>query len=351
VKKLLIIYNYYHHYRNPVFESLGERFNLTVIHSDRANNYNSDKFEEKIIPVHKIGPFYLRPDLFKISFKDYDVIIILSDLRWVSSLFLFFLKRRTSKIILWGNWFTKSKFANKIRVRISKWAYSNVFYDYGTQLSFIEAGVPESKCFVANNTVRVNPPNDKDINNLSSIIAVGSLQKRKRIDLLIEAFVEIIPQIRDNITLDIIGSGVEEVYLKTKASDFKDRIFFHGQITDTDLLRSYYNKSICHVSFAQAGLSVLQSLGNATPFITKKDSITGGERYNIVDGYNGFLIEGTKEDLKDKLNLLCNDLSLAKTMGDNALKYYNQYCSITNMVQGFVDSIEFTQTSIIDERI
>lgn len=351
MKKVLVIYNYFHHYRAPVFESLGEQFDLTVIHSEKNRPYKGQNFNEIVLPVYKLGPILYRPGLVKTSKNHYDFIIILSDLRWVSSVLFFFLYRKKRKIILWGNWFTKSSLANRMRLSMSKKAYSNVFYDYSTKREFVNSGVNEAKCFVANNSVKVRAPDSKNKNELTSIIAVGSLHARKRIDLLIQVFIDILPHIPANVTLDIIGSGVEEANLKALGKDHTDRVIFHGQIRNQDRLRAFYQKAICHVSFGQAGLSVLQSLGNATPFLTKKDSITGGERYNIVNNYNGFLLEGTKEDLKDKLILLSNDLALAKTMGDNALQYYNKYCSITNMVHGFVDSMEFTQKSTIDERI
>ena len=94
MKKVLIIYPYHHHYRTDVFNSLSNKVDLTVLHSGLTSfeeKHSNIKFKEIIIPKYTIGPFIIRPPLFKLT-KGYDYYIILSDLRWISSiLFLIFL--------------------------------------------------------------------------------------------------------------------------------------------------------------------------------------------------------------------------------------------------------------------
>ena len=112
----------------------------------------------------------------------------------------------------------------------------------------------------------------------------------------------------------------------------------------------YYEESIFSISYGQAGLSVLQALGFGVPFITKKNAISGGEKYNIKNGYNGFLIEDSLIALSNIILKLCIDIKYAKQLGENAFYYYQQFCIISNMVKGIQDAIEGTNFSKIDNQ-
>ena len=55
------------------------------------------------------------------------------------------------------------------------------------------------------------------------------------------------------------------------------------------------------MSYSQAGLSVLQSLGNATPYITTSKAISGGEINNIIEGETGFKNISNEKEFADKM--------------------------------------------------
>ena len=349
MKTVLIIYPYCHHYRKEIFNALSDKVDLTILHSGKtlfSEVSSGIKFKEVLIPHYKIGPFTLRPSLRKYT-KGYDYYIILSDIRWLNSILFFLFNYKKQKIILWGNWFTKSKIANNIRIFLSKRSFSNIFYHQNTKNQFVKSGVNETKCFVANNTIYVN----QDLLNINQtknkILVVGSLNYRKRIDLLIKSFIKIHDLIPD-VTLEIIGSGDQLEILKNLAVNNK-KIIFHGRIEDQQILSEFYNKAICEISPMQAGLSVLQSLGFGVPFITHKNAITGAEIYNIIDGFNGFLFDSSKNNLDDIILNLCQNEKLINEMSNNAKKYYDSFCTNDNMVNGFIDSIYLSKTTKIDQ--
>ena len=107
------------------------------------------------------------------------------------------------------------------------------------------------------------------------------------------------------------------------------------------ILRKFYNKAIMSISLNQAGLSVLNSLGYGVPFITMKNSVTGGERFNIKDKYNGLLLNKTS-DLIKVFRKSDENKSYFVKMGKNAYKSYIKNASYQNMILNIYSAIIFS---------
>ena len=353
-KKLLITYNYILHYRKPLFNLLCDTYDVTVLHSGEKSVLKNDKFKEIIVPVKKIGPFFLQSKLItEVKNIKYDAIIALFDPRWLSTLLAYYLYNKNAKLIFWGAWLTKNYFINKTRLYFTKNVDASIFYTYKSKLDFIKLGVNKENLFVANNTFDVGGSIKSYKNKIKNrILFVGSLDNRKQNDILIRAFLNIKKNIPNDIILTIIGDGYEMKKLKRISdTNLNKRIQFLGRINDIIKLKEYYKESIVSVSFGQAGLSVLQSLGYGVPFLTKINAISGGEKTNIKHGYNSFFCEDNIDSLQNQLIYCCNNISEVRKIGENAYNYYNKYCRIENMSQGFIDSIENTNLSIIDKSI
>jgi len=87
-------------------------------------------------------------------------------------------------------------------------------------------------------------------------------------------------------------------------------------------------------------LSVLASMGYGTPFITKKDAITGGEIFNIKNGVNGIIYSNDK-DLVDILKDISTNPSKYEMMGKRAREHYLNYRKPEQMVQAFIDACNY----------
>lgn len=359
MKKVAIIYNYILHYRVPFFNELAKYYDVTVVHSGNSIFDSNNSYKEKILPCKKIGPFFIQKNLRKTIYDgDYDIVITLFDLRWIMSLLYFletkfFKKNQTN--LLWGAWLTKSKIANYIRFYFMRVNSYNVFYTQKAKSDFVRMGLKEKTCFVGNNTFHI--PNEIRTDCSSSydkeyILTVGSLNYRKDIQSLITAFNNTISLIPNNIKLVIVGKGEEENNLKKYVDSLgiTDRVLFLGEINSPHELLQIYKKTIFCASYAQAGLFVLQSMGYGVPFVTKKTAISGGEKYNIQNNINGFLVGEDLKELESSIVELSNDLDKAKTMGHFAFNYYSQYCTIENMVEGFLDSINNKNNASVDIR-
>lgn len=352
MKKILIQYNFILHYRKSFFNELAKYYDVIVVHSGNITVGPTDKYKEIIVPLKKVGPFYFQSNIIKeIDSKKYDIIIALFDVRWINTVLSIFFNKN-SKFIWWGAWITNSKIANIIRIFFSKRSDANVFYTNEARMDFINYGINDDNLYVANNTFDVGKrikSYEHKIKN--TILFVGSLDTRKQNNITINAFKKIINFIPKDINLIIIGDGNERSILEQLVVELnlEKRVLFKGKITSVDKLQEYYKEAIVSVSFGQAGLSVLQALGFGVPFLTKKNAISGGEKSNIKHNKNGILCDDKIESLAEHLKYLCNNIDNARDLGKNAYKYYSDYCTIENMVQGFLDAINDTRMANIDE--
>jgi len=355
MKNVLIIYNYILHYRKPLFNMLSEKYHVTVIHSGNETVSDDDKYEEIIVPVFKFGPLYYQKGVLPLLKNgEYDIVIALFDVRWLSTLVSLLYKKRTEKFIWWGAWITGNKLANATRIFLTRKAHANIFYTAEARNQFIDAGVRKDLVYVANNTFDVGEPIQAYKHEMKNrILFVGSLDERKQIDDLIQAFQSVLEKIPSNILLTIIGEGSEQDKLKrlVQVGGLENRVLFIGKITDVSKLRDYYRQAIFSVSYGQAGLTVLQSLGYGVPFVTKINAISGGEKSNIQHNQNGYFCEASISSLASYIVRLCNNLDLARSLGRNAHNYYQDYCTMSNMNQGFLDAIENTRYANVDDTL
>ncbi|WP_242134057.1 glycosyltransferase family 4 protein [Aestuariivivens marinum] len=353
-KKVLFAYDNLLHYRIPLFNLLGEKYDFTVLHSGIPVANEMLKFKELVFSTKKLGPLIIQKGILaEISANKYDVIIFNFDVRWINTLIGIYKSKKHTKVILWGAWLTDSKIANYLRLYFIKRVEASLYYTEESRMDFVNLGISKRKTFVANNTFQVvNRIKSFTSNNKFRILNVGSLNSRKQNDVLIQAFINIIDRIPSKIVLTIIGKGNQKEFLQeiVKRNDLSQRIEFIDAINDSDKLSKYYSEAIFSVSFGQAGLSILQSFGFGVPYLTKLNAISGGETYNLKDGFNGLFCQNSIKSLESKMLKLINDIDYSKELGKNAFEYYSKYCTIENMYQGFVDAIENTNLSNIDYR-
>lgn len=347
MKNILFLQNIIPHYRKSLYNHLSKYYNVTVLHSGRKTSGENDSYDEIITELRHFGPFFIQSGVFKeVKSSKYDIIITMLDLRWVNNILSMYLHNKNAKFMWWGSWLTNNKISNMFRIYIANKQYISIFYTNESKDHFAKQGIDNNKLFVANNTFDVGI-REKSYNNKikNRIIFVGCLDKRKQNDILITSFHHIKDSIPNDINITIIGDGIERENLEylVKKLNLADRVFFLGEITDTTILVNYYKEAICSVSFGQAGLSVLQSLGYGVPFLTKKSAISGGEKTNIIDGVNGIFCDDNKESLEKNIISLCTNIDFARKLGENAYHYYSKYCTINNMAQGFIDAIENTR--------
>lgn len=348
-KKVLILYNNLFHYRIPIFNILAERYDLTVAFSFGNETSEDLKFKTLKLPALKFKRVVVHKDnIYKLC-QNFDVVIAFGDIAWLKYSTLPWHKKRRFKIIFWSigvsasykKRFNEIKKWDTVRDIFYKKADALVFYsDYPIPL-YLERGFQKEKLFVAPNTVQVEESREAQIQK-DSILFIGTLYLQKRLLLLLENYKSALAIDKSLPVLNIIGGGAEFETVETwiNVNNAEKNIILHGPIFDLTQKARFFHKAFACISPGQAGLSVLESMGYGVPFITGKDSITGGERLNIASGLNGVLFDNINQ-----LHEIILDISRFPQkyieMGQNAHDYYWRCRKPSDMASGLCDAIQY----------
>jgi len=341
MKKILIIQNTILHYRKPVYNELSKYYNVTVLHSGSRSVDKCDTYKEIITPVRKLGSFFLQAGVLKaVRSGKYDVVVAMFDVHWVNNIIALFFKSKI-RFFYWGHRYSKNFLINKLRGLLMRISDGIILYTDGEISKIISGGVPKFKIFVAPNTIDVLNFSDGSGAYKDCFIFTGRAQKRKKVDLLIRAFSEILDRIPNNTKINIVGSGQENDNLKTIAEHLgvSDNVVFHGEIVDNKKLKPLFHSAYAYVSPGPVGLGVLHSFAYGIPVVTAWAGKHGPEFDNLSDHKNALLYK-TYDELKEILVTLCNDKNIPKRLGRNAYELYAQERTIEKMVKGFREAIE-----------
>lgn len=340
-KNILILQNEILHYRKALYNELSYHYNITVLHSGKQSVCDGDLYSEIITKSYKVGGVYIQKDVLEeVKSGTYDVVISMFDLRWINNI-IAIKYRRKIKFLWWGHRYGKKKILNKIRDYFMKLSAGTILYNDSQVDTLLKSGIERSKIFIAENTIHVDNHEDLTDCNKSSFLYVGRAQKRKKLDVLIKVFSNIVNKIPKNISIDIVGEGEENSYLKELGEklNISERINFYGKINDSVQLKEIYRKALAYVSPDAVGLGVQHSFSYGVPIVTSSVGFKGAEYDNLVNYGNSLLFE-KEEEFKQILLKLIEDDKLRKKLGINAYELYKNKLSIKNMTKGFIDAIE-----------
>jgi len=226
-------------------------------------------------------------------------------------------------------------------------AYGSVARDY-----MISSGAQKEKIFVANNTINIKnilqniAEDKKDAEqirqqmNLSGgiILYVGVIEKRKKLENLIEAFQRLKQSYTQPVSLIIVGDGpyLQPIVSWTKSGGYEQDIHFLGRIVDG--VGAYFAMCDLFVLPSEGGLALNQAMAYAKPLIAT--SADGTEVDLISDGWNGFIVE---EDnigaLSAAMEQVLSDRDEQQRMGANSLQRISEEFTLQRMVIQFQHAI------------
>jgi glycosyltransferase involved in cell wall biosynthesis len=367
--KIFFIHNFFIDFRNPLFEKLSEKFDLTMLmtretlktdenmyqinYRKRPENVKYKIFSHlsifsKYSLAWKIIPYLL--------FKEYDLIV--STDPHVSETWFSFLisKLRRKKFVIWTETFDwkrapRARFIEPLVRLVCRYADACVAVGTKSREYFIKKGVSVNKIFIAPDTAQSykikKRVNDSDIKNKKIILYLSRIVHYKGLDILIKAFAKIEKEIKNSFLL-IAGKGSFEQEAKdlAKVLNIKN-IKFLGPV-DKEYIGFYY--SICDVFVLPStfrdydaecwGLVLNEAMAFGKPVVST-DAV-GGACDLIKDGVNGFRVKhGNVEELYTALKKILLDDRLKKKMGEESRKLIKTRFNYENMSKGFEEAINY----------
>ena len=176
---------------------------------------------------------------------------------------------------------------------------------------FAQAGFPLEKIFVAPNAITSRPqrpPPDRPVHldEPVTVLFVGRLQARKRVDDLIYACAHLPESLRPQ--LWIVGDGPARTELQSLARQIYPRAHFYGDRRGAEL-EELFNLADCFVLPGTGGLAVQEAMAHALPVIVAEADGTQDELVREENGWRlsssgpGPLESTLREALSDRLKL------------------------------------------------
>ena len=223
----------------------------------------------------------------------------------------------------------RSKFINQFDAMIS---YSQRGADEYAQLGF-----PREKIFVAHNSVSSRPnfslptrPVTFDLQ--PSILFVGRLQARKKIDSLIRACAEIESKPR----LIIVGDGPEKENLQSLAKEIYPTTEFIGAKHGLEL-KPYFESADIFILPGTGGLAVQEAMSYGLPVIVAKGD---GTQDDLVREKNGWQIKPENyQDLVSAMKEALSDVKRLREMGKESFRVVSEEINIQKMVDVFIQAL------------
>ena len=351
--RVLLIQEVLFSYRIPILERIAKDVDLEVICVSMQQGLEAS-FPFSAFRTISIGPVKLMPGLADYC-KRFDVVILQPHISLISVCYLPFRRKKGYVPVSWDIGVRASYGRNYSLDRQMGWddrlyrhilrhCAANIFYMPEPVPVWTARGVPAETLFVAHNTVAVSqtpysPDGRKDF------LFLGSLYPQKRVDLLIDAYREARAGCGNPDSfpkLHSVGGGSEEPVLMAQVNreGMEDSVVFHHAVYDEAVLSRLFQQSLLCISPHQAGLSILKSFAYGTPFVTRRDAITGGEIYNIRNGENGILYE-RDTDLAPLLSDAAAHPDKYWEMGRAAHRFYATEASPEAMVKGIMDAVHY----------
>ncbi len=212
--------------------------------------------------------------------------------------------------------------------------YSHQGYDeYGA------CGFDPRRIFIAPNAAVPKPlflPSERPLlDGPATLLFVGRLQARKRVDLLLRACAALPPQIQPHLLL--VGDGPARQDLEALARQVFPAAHFLGGVYGDDL-DALFQQSDLFVLPGTGGLAVQQAMSFGLPVM-----VAGGDgtQSDLVGPANGWsLPAGSLESLALALKEALADLPRLRRMGRESYRIVAEEVNIERMVQVFGQAIE-----------
>ncbi len=198
-------------------------------------------------------------------------------------------------------------------------------------------GFPRGKIFVAHNSVSPRPPSTvrrplSTVSRSPSLLFVGRLQSRKRVDSLLRACAQLESQPR----LVIVGDGPERATLESLAREVYPAAQFIGA-KHGDELNPWFAEADLFVLPGTGGLAVQEAMSHGLPIVvaqgdgTQDDLVRTGNGWQIPPDDFAALVSTLTDALSDRARL--------DAMGAESHRIVAEEINLEKMVETFVRAL------------
>ncbi len=293
------------------------------------------------------GPFYLcyqRGFIDWLADWDPDALIVEANPRYLSTpAALRWMRSRGRPVLGWGLGAPPSGSPHFLR----EWGESRrraflgrfdglISYSQRGADEYAALGFPRESIFVAHNAVSPapeNPPPERaDKVDRPTLLFVGRLQARKRIDSLLRACAEMPGSPR----LVIVGDGPEREPLEALAREIYPPAEFAGA-RHGDELEPYFAEADLFVLPGTGGLAVQQAMSHGLPVIVARGD---GTQDDLVREGNGWQIPPENYDaLVSTLRGALSDVGRLRRMGKESYRIVSTEINLEVMVAAFLEAL------------
>jgi len=336
------------HYRVPIYGYLSRYlalygFELLVLSDGlQPDNPYSVEFQyEKVrLSALSIARFVRR--------RQIDVIIDYMELRhlYLFPTYLIVKGVMSKKMIYWGQ--GRDLLDSKARIKNLAYAMEQAICDaimlYAEHLKKYVPIRFHKKVFVANNTLCISYPGlpaearekvlaQYDIRTRKNIICVGRMQRRKRIENLVQA---VDYMNRPDIGVILVGPDPEGILNNIHG----DTIYKLGPLYG-DKMYDLLSAADIYCLPGAVGLSIIDAFHCGLPFVTEEGDESAEIMY-LKDGVNGFIVpRGNIREMAEKLILLLDNDALRRQFSEAAKKEIAENGHIDKLCAGFRDALRY----------
>lgn len=325
--KVLVVYHFFAHYREPVLRELLERGSndYTIVSGDTANQeglnpvfqldlLNGDRIDFSLVKNRWLTRSVLWQSglLKKIIRDEYDAVTFLGNINFISTwVCAFFAKIRRKQVLMWthGIYGDERKIVRNIRSLFYRLADDLLLYGNHAKTELSQLGFDPERLHVIYNSLDVCKQtalydrlkgSDKngildvlfDDPSLPLLIFVGRLTPQKKIGMLIDAVAAM--ENRFPVNLLIIGDGRERPLLEERVlgCGVSSKVHFYGACYDDEVTGEFlYHADLC-VAPGEIGLTAMHVMVYGTPVITHGDASQQMPEFEAVEpGVSGLFFE------------------------------------------------------------
>jgi glycosyltransferase involved in cell wall biosynthesis len=288
--------------------------------------------------------------------KKFDCIIFLGSMYYISTwLGAVIARARGKRVLMWTHGYLRDEPGLKGLLRKLFYRLADGFLLYGNRAKQImkKKGFDENSIFVVYNSLDYRAQQDircsfneakatetrgKLFRNsqLGTLIFTGRLTKSKRVDLLLDALVEL--RLRGLLlNLIIVGDGPELESLRefVNRNGLESNVVFYGSCYEEKVLGGLIMTADISVSPGEVGLNAIHSMAFGTPVITHDDADRQGPEWEAVEhGLTGFFFERNSHlSLADAIFDYYSSGKAKRYYFDNCVSKVENYYSATAQVK------------------